>query len=516
MSRQLVRIMRPDDANIAGNVHGGTILKMIEEAGAIISTRHCNSQAGEPCVAALARVERTDFLSPMCIGEVANVSAEITYTSRHSVEVQVNVMSENILTGAKKVTNKATLWYVPLSLKNVNKVVEVPPIQYARKEQEEEGKKRYEEQKLDRLETKQRNGDVIFPVINPEPHTVGYSQSSLIHLVGPSDCTLLGFVHGGVTMKLMDEVAGIVAARHCKTNIVTASVDAINFHEKIKKGSVITISGRMTFTSNKSMEIEVFVDADPFVDESRGRYRAVSAFFTYVSLSKEGKPLPVPQLLIAVRACFLGFAFGCGLLLSAGRSAWRHFGWYMCSLSLFHYSEYLVTAINNPRSLSLDSFLLNHSFEYNLAALSSWVEFTLEKLLFPELKQITWLSTVGLLMVIFGDCLRKAAMLTAGSNFNHIVQNEKSDTHTLVTSGVYGWFRHPSYVGWFYWSIGTQVLLCNPICVVGYALASWRFFRERIEEEEITLIHFFGEEYLEYKRKVPSGLPFIKGVKVEL
>lgn len=40
------RIMRPDDANIAGNVHGGTILKMIEEAGAIISTRHCNSQAG--------------------------------------------------------------------------------------------------------------------------------------------------------------------------------------------------------------------------------------------------------------------------------------------------------------------------------------------------------------------------------------------------------------------------------------------------------------------------------------
>lgn len=72
----------------------------------------------------------------------------------------------------------------------------------------------------------------------------------------------------------------------------------------------------------------------------------------------------------------------------------------MCSLSLFHYSEYLVTAINNPRSLSLDSFLLNHSFEYNLAALSSWVEFTLEKLFFPgrppcpslTLPSCTWLS----------------------------------------------------------------------------------------------------------------------------
>lgn len=53
----------------------------------------------ERCVAALARVERTDFLSPMCIGEVAHVSAKITYTSKHSVEVQVNVMSEDIFTG---------------------------------------------------------------------------------------------------------------------------------------------------------------------------------------------------------------------------------------------------------------------------------------------------------------------------------------------------------------------------------------------------------------------------------
>ena len=56
---------------------------------------------------------------------------------------------------------------------------------------------------------------------------------------------------------------------------------------------------------------------------------------------------------------------------------------YMCSLSFFHYSEYLVTAIINPRSLSLDSFLLNHSVEYTLAAVSSWVEFTIEKLTVP-------------------------------------------------------------------------------------------------------------------------------------
>lgn len=74
-----------------------------------------------------------------------------------------------------------------------------------------------------------------------------------------------------------------------------------------------------------------------------------------------------------------------------------------------------------------------------------------------ELKQLKWLSVLGLLMVLGGDSLRKAAMLTAGSNFNHIVQNEKARSHVLVTSGVYSFFRHPSYVGWFYWSAGTQV-----------------------------------------------------------
>ncbi|XP_070696363.1 cytosolic acyl coenzyme A thioester hydrolase isoform X2 [Pempheris klunzingeri] len=293
---QLSRIMRPDDANIVGNVHGGIILKMIEEAGCIVGTRHCNTQNGDRCLAALVRVEKTEFLSPVFIGEVAHVTAVITYTSKHSLEVQVKVMAENILTGAKKLANKAGLWYVPCSLKNVDKIMEVPPIKYASAEQEEEGRKRYDAQKMERLETKARIEEVVPPPPNPEQYTVGFSQSSLIHLVGPSDCTLHDYVHGGVTMKLMDEVAGIVAARHCNTNIVTASVDAINFHRKIKKGCVVTVMGRLTFVSNKSMEIEVLVDASSLVEADKGKYRAVSAFFTFISLDKDNRPLPVPPL----------------------------------------------------------------------------------------------------------------------------------------------------------------------------------------------------------------------------
>ena len=82
-------------------------------------------------------------------------------------------------------------------------------------------------------------------------------------------------------------------------------------------------------------------------------------------------------------------------------------------------------------------------------------------LIFTGLKQPSWLSILGLLLVIGGEGLRKGAMLTATTNFNHYVQHIKQDGHQLVTHGVYSISRHPSYLGWFYWSIGTQVRNIN-------------------------------------------------------
>ena len=77
------------------------------------------------------------------------------------------------------------------------------------------------------------------------------------------------------------------------------------------------------------------------------------------------------------------------------------------------------------------------------------------------MKQFHLISTVGLLLVIFGEVVRKGSMFTARTNFNHYVQYVKKAGHELVTHGVYSWCRHPSYVGWFYWSIGTQVSINN-------------------------------------------------------
>ena len=116
-----------------------------------------------------------------------------------------------------------------------------------------------------------------------------------------------------------------------------------------------------------------------------------------------------------------------------------------------------------------------------------------------------YISVVGW----FVCSMRTVAMYTAASNFTHQIAEVKRDDHKLVTSGIYSVMRHPSYCGFFGWSIATQLLLANPLCTVAYGVVVWRFYDERISFEEETLCAHFGSAYVDYKRRVWSGVPFI-------
>ncbi|XKL67844.1 hypothetical protein PGB90_003335 [Kerria lacca] len=222
------------------------------------------------------------------------------------------------------------------------------------------------------------------------------------------------------------------------------------------------------------------------------------------------------ELQIVIRAAFLGTVFSIGIYISVTCPRnWVIFGWYICVLSFFHYSEYLSIAVTNPGTLTIDAFMLNHSFAYGVAASASWMEFFFENYMIPKVKDHIYISIIGLILCIMGEVLRKLAMFTANTNFNHIVQTVKERDHVLVTHGVYGLCRHPSYVGWFYWSIGTQLILVNPVCIVIYAVVSWLFFKNRLLIEEDALMNFFGNDYVEYKMKVHSGLPFNDDYRIE-
>lgn len=200
---------------------------------------------------------------------------------------------------------------------------------------------------------------------------------------------------------------------------------------------------------------------------------------------------------------------------------------YSFNSAIFFTAEYLWSALFHPQNLDFHSFLIyTHSSQLHIAIVSCIVEYIIELKLYPKMKLFSTVNCIGLGVVLGCQLLRTAAEFTAGTNFNHKVQIVKQSDHVLVTHGVYSMLRHPAYFAFFYWSIGSQLLLGNPVCTVAYAVVSWRFFKNRIpfvfcfcvylcifvgcvRFEEETLVEFFGEEYEEYRERTYIGIPFI-------
>lgn len=179
------------------------------------------------------------------------------------------------------------------------------------------------------------------------------------------------------------------------------------------------------------------------------------------------------------------------------------------AIFFFHISEFvLAIAIHGTAKVTVKSLLI--SKHYMLAMFFSLVEYIIEIYFFPGLKEHWWISNTGLALVVVGEILRKLAILTAGRAFTHLIRTRHEENHKLVTHGVYRFVRHPSYTGFFIWSVGTQVMLCNPVSTVAFAFVVWGFFSKRIPYEEHFLRRFFGSEYEDYVRRVPSGVPFVK------
>lgn len=104
----LTQLMGATDANILGNVHGGVLMKLCDEAGAMAATKHARQTVVTVAVDSLA------FHSPVHLGNLVTVSACVTWTGRTSMETRVVVTAENLLTGDVTHTNTAYLVYVAL------------------------------------------------------------------------------------------------------------------------------------------------------------------------------------------------------------------------------------------------------------------------------------------------------------------------------------------------------------------------------------------------------------------
>jgi acyl-CoA hydrolase len=127
-----------------------------------------------------------------------------------------------------------------------------------------------------------------------EARTVAESRSVLVHWMGPTDANSAGFVHGGVVMKLVDEVAGLAAVRHSHRRVVTAGADRMTFMQRIHIGEVVTLSASVNAAWNTSMEVGIRVEAE---NPRTGVVRHTNtAYLTMVAIDDGGHPMPVAAL----------------------------------------------------------------------------------------------------------------------------------------------------------------------------------------------------------------------------
>ncbi len=129
---------------------------------------------------------------------------------------------------------------------------------------------------------------------NQNQKPVSLSKTENHHMVLPEHTNPMGNLFGGTLMSWIDETASIASFRHCRTLVVTASMDSLSFITPVKLGELVTLKSSVNYTSNRSIEVGVKVFAEnPIKGEER---HVASAYLTFVSLDKKGKAQPVPPV----------------------------------------------------------------------------------------------------------------------------------------------------------------------------------------------------------------------------
>ena len=129
----------------------------------------------------------------------------------------------------------------------------------------------------------------------PKAKTVKASRISIAQLMQPEHANNLGNVHGGWIMKLADEAGALACMRHAQRRVVTVAIDSMVFHNPIKIGELVLLTAEVTYTGHTSMEAEVQVQAEnPITGE---RTHTNNAYFVYVALDDNGKPVAVPSII---------------------------------------------------------------------------------------------------------------------------------------------------------------------------------------------------------------------------
>src|SRR3989442_9184603 len=135
--------------------------------------------------------------------------------------------------------------------------------------------------------------------IRPQPvmrrsKPVSASRTIISLQMLPSDANPMGNVHGGTILKLVDVAAAVAAMRHARTNVVSASIDRMDFYHPVYVGNLLILKASVNYTGQTSMESGVRIEAE---DLKTGRITHTgSSYLTYVAIDENGRPVEIPDV----------------------------------------------------------------------------------------------------------------------------------------------------------------------------------------------------------------------------
>lgn len=266
-----LELVMPEHGTPEGYLRAGVLMEWVDYVAGMTSIRH----ARNTCVTRY--VDRMDFDHPIRVGNAIHLYSRPTWTGRSSVEITVDIWREDLRTGATAHTNTARLVFVMID-EDKRPVPGIPPL-LVRTPEERAAYSAAADRLADRRSPPEDDFDFT-------PQVVRTNQ------VMPGDHNPHDSLSGGKLMLWMDDVASLAAARHARAPVVPRAVDDLNFDLPIKLGDAVHIAAAVTWTGKTSLEVAVSVEKEALLTGERARTH--TAYFTFVTVSREDPRRPVP------------------------------------------------------------------------------------------------------------------------------------------------------------------------------------------------------------------------------
>ncbi len=279
---EVVRFVFPQHLNPRGKLYGGTMIRWVLEAGMLAAQKH----ARLPVV--LAGMEHLFFLAPVSQGEVVTFYGQVDFAGRTSMEVSVEVISEDPIRGTRRRPCLAYLTFVAL---RGGRPAAVPPLEPEFRSEDlayREAELRRKEREPRIRDRKARRVDVRVPIPEGTPHTlVAYRE------IFPEWAVAEDIADAGEVLAYLDGLGGIVARRFARRVPVTVALDAVSFYEPLRVGDLMVVYCALNYVGRHAMEVGMKVLRER--PETGERFHVCTAYYTYVAVDEAGRVTEVPE-----------------------------------------------------------------------------------------------------------------------------------------------------------------------------------------------------------------------------